>query len=115
MALALMAAAPAFAADKTAAPGGEKTSASGLKSTIVAVSYTNFAGGQDFGSAKCPDFGDNYVTGGGVFGSGLNEQSVNSTYPEFNSSGGDYWNVYMNNNGGSDDSFTVYAVCRPFQ
>jgi hypothetical protein len=92
---AAVAAAPALATKS--APAGARH--------IHSATFTNSAFTQNFGSVNCAS--GELRTGGGVFGSGGRTQSVNSSYP-FGTLG---WGAFMNNNGSSALSFTVYAVC----
>ena len=62
---------------------------------------------QSFGQASCP--ARTVVYGGGVFiSSGSVSANVNSSYPE---SDGTHWGGYVNNAGGFDTQFEVYAIC----
>jgi hypothetical protein len=93
--IAAVAAAPAFATKS--APAGSRH--------VHSATFNNAAFSQNFGSVNCAS--GELRTGGGVFGSGGRVQSVNSSYPI----GTLGWGAWMNNNGSSGLTFTVYAVC----
>ena len=78
---------------------------------VESAEIANPAGSQDFGSVPCP--AGKSVLGGGVYGSGDIDQSVNGSYPGdpdgVGSTNG--WNGYMNNKSATDETFRVYAIC----
>jgi hypothetical protein len=84
-----------------AVPGGYK---------IVSQSFTAAAGTQAFGSVTCPVTSTGVQRkpqSGGVFISSSDlGANVNESAPNGNS-----WVAYVNNNGSSSTSFSVYAVC----
>jgi len=86
---------------------------------VVYVQSGSFAnpgpGSQDEGVAICPS--GTFVTGGGAFGNGGTEQSINSSLPDFATSttAPDEWDVFMDNTSttATADTFNVYAICAP--
>jgi hypothetical protein len=70
---------------------------------------------QDEGVAGCPS--GTFVTGGGAFGNGGTEQSINASLPNFATSttAPDEWDVFMDNTSttATADTFNVYAICAP--
>ena len=82
---------------------------------VSSGSLTNPATTQTFGQAVCPT--GLFVSGGGVFGSGGVQQSVNSSYPRSTTgvvgSIPNAWGAFMNNNTAANLTFTVYAICVP--
>jgi hypothetical protein len=92
------------------------TAASSLTGVQIVRSgpFPNLAGQQNSGTATCPA-GTN-VIGGGVFGTGLTTQSMNSSVPlrVNGSSQPNAWFVDENNTSASTNyTFNVYAVCAP--
>jgi hypothetical protein len=77
-----------------------------FKYTVASVAVTNLNGTQSSGTAVCPLH--TFVRGGGALSnSGSTGANINTSI----ASGTTGWRVDMNNAGGFDSSFTVYAVC----
>jgi hypothetical protein len=77
------------------------------------ASATNPTGDLSVKTVACPN--SRHVTGGGVQTSSA-EQDVNETRPIDNGSDGnstpdDGWIAFVRNEGGSDATFIVYAIC----
>jgi hypothetical protein len=81
-------------------------------SQAESAAVDNPSGSQSFGTALCPH--GTKVLGGGASSPNADlSQNINTSAPIV--SGGNYgWLVDMNNSGGNDDSFFVWATCEKY-
>jgi hypothetical protein len=73
---------------------------------IIEADATVAAGGQGLATAQCPS-GDDVIGGGAYQSLQTTAQSINSSWPNSNSS----WSVYFNNTGSSADTGVAIAYC----
>lgn len=99
--------APASHAPASSKQAGVQPDALTKYRQVTSSSFTAPANDQVFGSITCPGK-MKALSGGAIVNSTSIYESINSSFP---TSDGRSWDVWVNNETSSDDSFVVYAVC----